>query len=128
LDDVENTPVGLFFPPTIFVFPPKKEMRLLTAPLFPLNTVPLCWLQNGSFTNYLRGIIYDDESVFEEEAKIKKRHNLKLLVAVTIYCEESKHLRKRMKKEHSGDERNRRDNVNTKATFCMPPRNAREIS
>ena len=74
-------------------------------------------------------IIYDDESVFEEEAKIKKRHNLKLLVAVTIYCEESKHRRKRTKKEHSGDkERNRRDNVNTEATFCMPPRNAGEMS
>jgi hypothetical protein len=28
-------------------------------------------------------IIYDDESVFEEEAKIKKRHNLKLLVTVS---------------------------------------------
>jgi hypothetical protein len=33
-----------------------------------------------------------------------------------------------MKKEHSGDERNRRDNVNTKATFSMPPRNAGEMS
>ena len=73
-------------------------------------------------------IIYDDESVLEEDEKIKKRHNLKLLVPVTIYCEESKHLRKRMKKEHSGDERNRRDNVNTKATFSMPPRNAGEMS
>ncbi len=74
-------------------------------------------------------IIYDDESVFEEEAKIKKRNNLKLLIAVTIYCEESKCCCKRMKKEHSGDkDRNRRDNVNTEATFCMPPRNAREMS
>jgi hypothetical protein len=74
-------------------------------------------------------IIYDDESVFEEEAKIKKRHNLKLLVAVTIYCEDSKHCHKRMKTECSGDkERNSRDDVNTKATFCMPPRNAGEMS
>jgi hypothetical protein len=47
-------------------------------------------------------IIYDDESVFEEEAKIKKWHNLNLLVTVTIYCEElnrSMHHHKRMKKE-----------------------------
>jgi hypothetical protein len=74
-------------------------------------------------------IIYDDESVFEEEAKIKKRHNLKLLVAVTIYCEESKHCHKRTKKEDSGKkERNRRDDVNTEATFCMPPRNVGEMS
>jgi hypothetical protein len=71
LDDVKNMLVGLFFPPTIFVFPPKKE---------------------------------------------------------TIYCEESKHRRKRTKKEHSGDERNRRDNVNTEAPFCVPPRNAGEMS
>jgi hypothetical protein len=41
-------------------------------------------------------------SVCEEEAKIKNRHNLNLLVAVTIYCEElnrSMHHHKRMKKE-----------------------------
>jgi hypothetical protein len=25
LDDIKNVPVGLFFPPMIFVFPPKKE-------------------------------------------------------------------------------------------------------
>jgi hypothetical protein len=57
-------------------------------------------------------IIYDDESVFEEDEKIKKRHNLKLLITITIYYEESKHHCKRMKKEHSGDkERNRRDQV-----------------
>jgi hypothetical protein len=57
-------------------------------------------------------IIYDDESVLEEDEKIKKRHNLKLLITITIYYEESKHHCKRMKKEHSGDkERNRRDQV-----------------
>jgi hypothetical protein len=33
-------------------------------------------------------IIYDDESVFEEDGKIKKRHNLKFLITITIYCEE----------------------------------------
>jgi hypothetical protein len=50
---------------------------------------------------------------------------VKLLIAVTIYCGESKHHGKRMKKEHSGDkERNRRDDVNTEVTFCMSPRNA----
>lgn len=57
-------------------------------------------------------VVYEDESVFEEEAKARKRRNLKLLVAVTIYCEESKRRRKRTKKQRRGDnERTRKDPV-----------------
>jgi hypothetical protein len=129
LDDVQNAPVGLFFPPMIFVFPPKKR----NVPFKLLHSFHSILYHSVGFKMAVlpiiqEDIIYDDESVFEEEAKIRKRHNLKLLVTVTIYYEELKHRRKRTKKECSGDERNTRDDVNTKAPFCMPPRNAREMS
>jgi hypothetical protein len=106
LDDVKNMPIGLFFLPMIFVFPqknaPSKVLRSFHSILY--HSVGF---KKAVLPIIQEDIINDDEFVIEEGLKIKKRHHLKLLGAITIYCEESKHHGKRTKKECSGDERNR---------------------
>jgi hypothetical protein len=91
-------PVGLFFPPTIFISPSDKNGKAIVnkidsrnAPFKLLHSFYSILYHSVGFKMAVlpiiqEDIIYDDESVFEEEAKIKKRHNLKLLCAAMESC------------------------------------------